>query len=267
MKNESAYTKKFAALLKKVKDAHQPAEVSKHDPVEHLVIAFLQWNSSRKLAEAAFTKLMAPMVDSNDLRVSHPHEIVNLIGEDYPRAAERAARLHESLQEVYNREHGVSLDSLSAQGKKQAKTYLESLPGIVSYVVSRISLLSLGAHAVPVDDLLRDKLVTEEAVEPDATVEEISAFIERQIKSGEALAVHLALDEWSTVGGVRKTTSAPRKPIVKVAPVVKVEVKAEPKTSKKPTEKPAASVTKKTTKAPAKTITKKTTKKGTSSRG
>lgn len=277
MKNESAYTKKFVALLKKIKEAHQPAAFSEYDPVEHLVVAFLQWNSSRKLAEAAFTKLMAPMVDKNDLRVSHPHEIVALIGEDYPRADERAARLHESLQEIYNREHGVTLDSVSSQGKKQARTYLDSLPGMVSYVSSRVMLLSVNAHAIPVDDLLRDKLVSEEVVEPDATVEEISAFIERQVKSGEGIAAHLAMDEWSTVGGVRKTTSAPRKlPPAKPVPA-KIEAapakaastktdaaKSESKTNKKTTaqtpaaaiKKPVAKTVKKTTKT-----TKKTTKK------
>jgi endonuclease III len=265
VKNESAYTKKFAALLKKVKEAHQPAEPASTDPVSQLVVAYLQWNSSRKLAIAAHEKIMKQMVDNNDLRVSHPHEIVNLIGEDYPRAQERAARMLEALQEIFVREHVVSLDGVMSQGKKQARIYLESLPGIVSYVTARVMLLSAGAHVMPVDDLLRDKLAAEDAVDPEASVEEVATFIERQIKAGEAVATHLALEEWSTVGGVRRT--APRPVASKPAPAVKA---AEPKAAAKPVARKAEPVAKKTelktNPTPTPKTTKKTTKKSTKSR-
>jgi endonuclease III len=270
VKNESAYTKKFAALLKKVKEAHQPAEPASTDPVTQLVVAYLQWNSSRKLATAAHEKLMKQMVDNNDLRVSHPHEIVNIIGEDYPRAHERAARMLEALQEIFVREHVVSIDGILAQGKKQAKAYLESLPGMVSYVSARVMLLSAGAHVIPVDDLLRDKLVAEEVVDPDATIEEVAAFIERQIKAGEALATHLALEEWSTVGGVRRTAPKPAPAAKPAAPAAKA-VEARPAPAARPAEakaaKPAAKKTEtKSNAKPAPKTTKKTTKKSTKSR-
>lgn len=278
MKNESAYTKKLTALLKKVKDAHQPSPHTPADPVTELVIAYLQWNSSRKLAHAAHDRLMKQMVDNNDLRVSHPHEIVNLIGSEYPRSEERAARLHEALQEIFNREHTVALEHLSSQGKKQARTYLDSLPGMVSYVSSRVMLISFGAHALPVDDLLRDKLIAEEAADPDASVEEVAAFLERQIKAGDALQYHLSLDEWSTAGGVKKTAGSYRKPApapLKISPAkpapakpvpskaaAKPSAKSESKTSTSPTAKSSAKTTKKSTKK----TTKKTTKKSTKSR-
>ena len=53
---------------------------------------------------------------NNDLRVSHPQEVVGLLGPRYPRVEERAARLHEALQEIFIREHAVSWIGLE-QGK------------------------------------------------------------------------------------------------------------------------------------------------------
>lgn len=267
MKNESAYTKSWAALLKKVKDAHQAPEPIACDPVTQLVLAYLQWNSTRKLALAAHEKLMKQVVDNNDLRVSHPYELIQAIGEDYPHAEERAARLHEALQEIFVREHMVSLDAVLAQGKKQAKAYLENIPGMVSYVANRVMLLSAGAHVMPVDDVLRARLIGEEVVDSEASNEEIAAFLERQIKAGEAVQVHLLLEEWSTAGGIKRALAAVEKVPVSRPPAPKVvaEKPADDKTAEKSDAKPLSgkSAESKTNPKTTPKSTSKTTKKST----
>lgn len=259
MKNETAYVKTLTALLKKVRESQTPPPAPEHDPLTHLVLAFLQWNASRTLAEAAHERLMQQMVDHNDLRVSHPHEIVGLLGASYPRAEERAARLHESLQEIYNREHGVSLSAVVARGKKQARTYLESLPGMVGYVSSRVVLLGMGGHAMPVDDRLLARLVEEQAVSEQAGTDEVAAFLERQVKAGEAASLHLAFEEWlgqeAPVLRASSTKASEPKTSAKATPP-KDESEVKPPEVKTPEAKAPQTKT-----AEAKTTPKKTTKK------
>jgi len=104
--------------------------------------------------------------------------------------------MHEALHEIYNREHGMSLDALQNKTKKQVRQYLETIPGAPSYVISQVTLLSFGGHAMPIDDALADAMREAKCVEPDATTEEITGFVERHVKAAEGMATHLTLRAW-----------------------------------------------------------------------
>lgn len=215
MKNESSYVKKLAALLKKVRSANRAEPHPQRDPVTQLVVAYLEWNASRKSAKDAHARLTHVMVDNNDLRVSHPHEIVAVLGERYPRAQERAARLHEALQEIYLREHAIEVD-LADKTKKQARAYFDSLPGITQYVAAQVTLLACGGHAIPVDDHMVALLNEEGVVDPTATPEEVGAYLERHVKADDAAEVHLSMRAWAdgrtAKGKPGKAAKAVKKP-------------------------------------------------------
>lgn len=196
MKNENAYGKKFDSLVKKICHAHSADPPPPLDPITQLVIGFLEWNATRRLALAAHEQLTAVMVDNNDLRVSLPVETVSIIGAGYPLAVERITRMREALQEIYRREYAVSLESQAVKPKKQVRTYIETLPGITPYVAHQVLLLNFGVHCIPVDNRLAELLRNAEVVEPSATVEEVSAFAERRIKAGDGVAVHANLRAW-----------------------------------------------------------------------
>lgn len=197
MKNESAFTKKASAFLKKVRSSQGGEAPPQRDPVTQLVVAFLEWNATRAAAKSAHARITAELVDNNDLRVSHAHEIVELLGPRYPRAEERAQRLHESLQEIYLREHAISLESLAGKPRKTVRQYLDSLPGMTSYVATQVGLVSFNVGGVPVDDNTLELLLVEELVDPSASTDEASAFLEKLIKDEECLETHLALQAWS----------------------------------------------------------------------
>ena len=91
MKSDAA-AKSFATLLKKIQRQYNPEEALPCDPVTQLVVAYLQWRGTRRGAENAFADLMEVMVDINELRVSHPREIIAVLGEDYPEVHERIDR-------------------------------------------------------------------------------------------------------------------------------------------------------------------------------
>ncbi len=240
MNNESTYAKKFNALLKKMPESD--IETPQRDAVTQMIIGFLQWDASSKQAELAYRKLMGVMVDNNDLRVSMPEEIAEQLGSRYPRSDERIERLRDSLQEVFVREHAIEARSLETKSKKDVRHYFDTLPGMVPYVSAMVCLLTFGAHAIPVDDKLADLLKAEGVVDPDATIEEIERFLERQVKAGDGVDVHLRLQSWVEAGSKR----------------VHAAKSSKKKVAKKAARKPAKKTTKKKT---AKTTSKKKTTK------
>ncbi len=240
VKNESSYVRKFAALFKKLPaPTEQPPQ---RDAVTQMVIGFLQWEATQKQAEAAFKRLMQIMVDNNDLRISHTHQIIELIGPGYPRIEERVARMKDALQEIYVREHGINPVSLAEKNKKDIRAYFDSLAGMTRYVASQVMLLCYGAHNIPCDEKTAARFKAAGIFDAQTTSEQIEHFLERQIKAGDGIDAHLRLQAWSDES-VKKPAAAkaekPAKP--KKAPAKKSAGKPKsagktvsaPKTAKK----------------------------------
>lgn len=257
-KTDTKHTKALNALLKKARSAWKGEEPPPLEPISQLVFSFLTWNATVRQADAAMDKIMAQIVDLNELRVSLNHEIVDMIGVRYPQAEERAIRLREAMNEVFLREHDWKMHSVKTKGKREQREYLDSLPGIPSYVAAQVALLCFGAHALPVDDKLCSLLIAQGIGEPETTPAELESWLLRQIKAGDALDAHLALQHWAE----NKKMPAPAKP----APKKKAAAK-KTTTKKAAVKKPAAKAPapkKKTAKK--KSATKKATKKKTARR-
>ena len=143
--------------------------------------------------------------------------------------------MREALQEVFVREYAVAMKSIESKGKKEQRAYLDSMPGMVPYVAASVTLVSFGGHALPVDDKLVALLANEGVCEPDATPAEVESFLLRQVKAGDTLDAHLALQAWSDA---RKMPSkVVKKKAAKKTPTKKVAKKT---TKKKTTKKKVA---------------------------
>ncbi len=258
MKNASTYVKKLNTLLRKIKPSAAIEPPATVDPTTRLVIGFLQWNATARQAEHAFERIMSEVVDTNDLRVTHPTELAEMLGPRYPQVEERAARLRDALQAVYRREHATSLDGLVGQAKKDVKTYLDSLPGMVPYVAGYLQLVGFGGHAVPVDDRLLELLRDEGVVDPEASLDEVVGFLERHVKADDALQTHLALQSWADEAGAGARRAA-TKPTSRASTAGKTTKRTTQK--KQPTKKTTAKSSR-----GAATTKKKTTKRTTRAR-
>lgn len=197
MKTDPTHVTKLNTLLRQAKRRFKFESPDSPTPIAQLVQAFLEWNATSRQADKAMTRLMAPMVDYNDLRVSHQHDLLALIGEDYPLVEERLARLRESLQDVFLREHGMRMETLNDKNKKDIRLYLDTLGGAPQYVAAKVMLMSFGGHAIPVDDKLAALLIEQGAAPSDASVNDIASFLERHIKASDSVTVHLTLKAWS----------------------------------------------------------------------
>jgi hypothetical protein len=211
--------KKLASLIKKLRTDYGDACTDSGcegcpegaDPLAwQLVFAFLAWEAGTQRAGAANKRLHAAVVDYNEMRVCLADELMHLIGDRYPRGQERVQRLRSSLNELYRREHSVTLQRLVDLPKRDARAYLDSLEGMPPYVSARMALLAFGGHAFPVDERIYLTLLEEAAAPEDLTVEDASAWLERQFRAGEVLEPYLLLEAWLND---RPAPKPPKKPV------------------------------------------------------
>lgn len=221
-------SKKLHALLKKVRAGVEatpvdPAIESCPEAADRLlwqlVFSFLTWEASTARALQAIKRLHASVVDYNEMRVCLSDELAAIIGDRYPRAVERAARLRSALNDLYKREHAVTLAPVSAMGKREARVYLESLEGAPSFVTARLVLLSLGGHAFPLDDRTFASLAEEGAIPADLDLAGASAWLERQFRAGEATEPYLLLEHWMTDRPLPRTPTRKAPPAPAPEPV------------------------------------------------
>jgi hypothetical protein len=161
-----------------------------------LVYSFLAWESSIARASIAAKRLHGSVVDYNEMRVCLAEELASILGDRYPRGVERAARLKSTLNDLYKREHTVTLAPIAAMSKRDARTYLESLEGMPPYVAARLLLLAFGGHAFPVDSRIHAALLEEQCLPADCQASDASGWLERQFRAGEAAEPYLLVEAW-----------------------------------------------------------------------
>lgn len=229
-----AFLEKARAKLKPAAEA-APSPFAGEDPVVvELVRSFLVWEAGAAFAQRALSGVRAGVVDLNELRVFLPDEIASMFGADDPRAQERAERLRACLNDVFSREHDVCLAHLAEEGKRDVRAYLDSLEGMNPFVAARVVLLCFGGHAFPIDTRLRDVLAKAKVVPAEQLPAEVSSWIERQVRAGEAAGCYAALEAYVESQSPRrrsksgKRAASPRK-------------SAEPRPRKSSAAKPAKS--------------------------
>jgi hypothetical protein len=196
VKNAADCSKQFTRLLKALGHVSPPSLPDGDDPIAVMVMSFLMWDSTTDKALAAYERIRSAAVDFNELRVCLSNEVVEILGPRYPNVIERADRLRAALHDLFLREHKVSFEPLKAQGKRDAKKYIETLDGMVPYVASRLELICFDAHTVPADAQLCTALASEGAADADTSPADMISWLSRQVKSGDALATHQALQSW-----------------------------------------------------------------------
>lgn len=187
MKNGTLY----AGKLKRAYNKHKQSAEDPHipdidDPLRRLAIGILGVDSREEDVERAVDRLMASMIDWNEVRVSTVAEIQNGLEHKTISQNHACQNLINALQAVYYYENKLSLDRLRSIGRRDARHYLESLEGVNEYAVASIILWSLTGHAIPVNNRLLQALRDANLIHPTANRAEVQAFLERHIPSAQA---------------------------------------------------------------------------------
>lgn len=215
--------KKLHSLLKKLSpagaaDIGAPALTHTTDAiVAELVRSFFVWECGAARGELALIEAHAGLADYNELRVCLPHEFERILTEVDPHASQRFLRMRSVLNDIFRREHEISLTHLATLAKRDARAYLDSLEGMHPFVSARVCLLSLGAHAFPADGRLCRLLAAEKALpteldpESGASHADAGSWLEHHILADESRAAYLGLERLADEAGAAKTSPAPHR--------------------------------------------------------
>jgi len=169
----------------------EPLRLIVTHPVEHAVRTILAEEASAAETDQAIERVRRHFVDMNDLRVSHPREIRETLGADFPRAAYKARIIPRLLDQVFKQHNSMVWDFLEPMGKLQVRAYFECLEDVRPFVAAVIARDCAGAHAFPVDNDVARVLSRLAVLDPAAQTEtEMQAFLERAVKASRAYETH-----------------------------------------------------------------------------
>jgi len=242
------------ALKRKYGDVPRPPVTH---PVEHAVRTVLAEEATRADVDAAMERIRHHFIDFNDLRVSRPREIRDVLGDDFPRASAKARVIPRLLDQVFKRHNSMVWDFLEEMGKIECRAFFEALEEVRPYVAATMARDCAEAHTFPVDRDIGRVLARLGLVDADADSEsDMQAFMERAVKSDEAWPLHALLhrlaEDVCRVGEPR-CSACPLKTMCPTAEARAAEHKRKKKAAGKKKKKAAGK--------PAKDKAKKATKK------
>lgn len=204
MKNATKYADELRHVFKKLLRDGKSEERQPLEPLDALVRGAMSYDVSDSRAEEALKVINREFVDLNELRVATDLEIQGFLGVKYPAIEQRVMMITQSLNDIFEREHTMSLDRLRGLSKRDARQFLRELPEIHPFVEAYIMLFALDGHAIPIDDEILSYLKDQEAVEESATLEEAQRFVESHIKADEAYDFYCAFRRAAHDGGRKK---------------------------------------------------------------
>ena len=194
MKDSNEYGIRLKKLINRLqRSGGQAAEPEIQDVTAELILACLSEYNPENKARAALNKLRNHFVDFNELRVSRSAEVIEVIGKNFQEARPTAERILQVLRQAFTKMNSMDLESMYQMGKREAKTFFESLEGITPYVVSRVMMRGLDGHSFPVHEPMLKMLRAEEVVNSKAETDEVQGFLERQITSARIHKVYALL--------------------------------------------------------------------------
>ncbi len=234
MKDSSEYAVRLKRLCNRLqRGAGKFSEPERYDVLSELLLGCLTAQMTESKGRTALGKLRSNFVDYNELRVTRPAEVIEILGKGYGQARESIEQVIVLLRSIYDEQDHLDLEHLKSMGKREAKGFLEQLEGMTPYVLSRVMLRGLEGHAIPLHKQMLEMLRSEEVVEATADEATVQGFLERQISAKKAIKVYALLrryaDSARSFGGSKKSEKKVKKGAGKV--------KAKKATKKKTTQK------------------------------
>src|SRR5215208_3200907 len=178
MKNATKHADDLRSLFRKLMKDCKPEPRQPQDPLHALVRGAMSFDVPDARAEEAMKVVAQEFVDLNELRVATELEVQDLLGSRYPEIVRRVLMITQALNNIFEREHTLSLDRLKTVSKRDARQFLRELPDIHPFVEAYVMLFAFEGHAFPIDDEILAYFKEQGVVEEDAGQEEAQRFVE-----------------------------------------------------------------------------------------
>ena len=219
-----------------------PKPSSDVEPIEQMILAILAYDEPFSKARSILQKLKGHYVDFNELRVTRAFELAASMGSGFANATAKAKNILLVLRSLFNKENSFDVEFLKSKSKQDLEKYFSGIQGADNYLISSVILHCCNRQAFPLDTKMLDACEQLQLAKGPITLENMQAYLERQLLSSQSYAFCHLLKTHSVKGTKAKTKKTAKK------------------TEKKATKKKTLSKTKK---AKSKTKTKTKTKKKT----
>ena len=204
MKNAGKHADDLRALMKRLVKEYKPEDREPQEPLKALVRAAMSFDVSDSRAGDAMRAIETEFVDLNELRVATDLEIQELLGVKYPEIEKRVEMITRSLNNIFEREHTLSLDRLKTVSKRDARQFLRELPDIHPFVEAYVMLYGFDGHSFPIDDEILGFFRDQEIVEDATPIDEAQRFVEHHLKAEECHDLFASLRAGGVDGKARK---------------------------------------------------------------
>lgn len=229
MKDSKKYAAAIQKLYRSLKRKYPKVKKVEYDNIaESLVHGAILENISESAMRTAFRKFDDYFVDFNDMRVSRPEEIVEMLGDDSEAARKAGVSVVRILTGVFRKYNNVNLESIQKVGKRQGRAILEKFEGMSSFCVDYCMLTALQGHAIPLTEIMIQYLRDNDLIYPGAERSDIEGFLTRQISAANAYEFYALLRRESK----SKSSAASKKKTTTKAKASKTKTKAK-KTKRK----------------------------------
>jgi hypothetical protein len=193
MKNAHKHAEDLKSLCRKLVREHKPQERGGQEPLIALVRGAMSFDVSDSRAADAIKAIEKEFVDLNELRVATDLEIQEMLGQRYPEIERRVRMITGSLNNIFEREHTLSLNRLKEISRRDARQFLRELPEIHPFVEAYVMMMALDGNAFPLDEMMLEYLKEEEVFEPDISLEDAQRFIEHHLKAEDLYPFYASL--------------------------------------------------------------------------
>ena len=197
MKNATKYADTLKSLFKKLRKEHAAAVPTggrtPAEPLHALVRGVMSYDVPDSRAEEAMVAINREYVDLNELRVATELEMQDMLGSRYPDIESRVNQITTALNAIFEKESTLSLERLKTIPKKEARQFLRDLPGLSPFTEAFVMTFGLDANCIPLDQNMADFLKENDAVDAEASVEEVQKFCEHNLKSEECFEFYSVL--------------------------------------------------------------------------
>jgi endonuclease III len=213
MKNATKHAEELKSVLKKLIKQHTPQDRAQHEPLNALVRAAMSYDVPDKKADEAMNAIEKEFVDLIELRVATELEVQELLGQRYPQIEQRVTMITQALNNIFEREHTLSLNRLRDISRRDARNFLRELPDIHPFVEAYVMLFAFDGHSFPIDETMLEYLRDQGIVDEDTSLEDAQRFVEHHLKDDECHSLFSALrrfvyDRPSKPQGTKKKAKA-----------------------------------------------------------
>src|SRR5947208_2841915 len=183
MKNATKYADTLRSFTRKmIRDRKAPPK-EPQDALRALVRSAMSYDVPDHKADDAMKAIEREFVDLNELRVATELEVQEMLGQRYPKIEERVTMITQALNNIFEREHTLSLNRLKDISRRDARQFLRELPEIHPFVEAYVMLYAFDGHAIPLDEEMLVVLRDHRVIDAATTLEDAQKFVEHNIKA------------------------------------------------------------------------------------